>query len=318
MAPEDKFQYLIQSMREGSKAREVVNSFPLSNSSDVISISSLYDKLETQLPALESLGVTQYKYAAMFYPLVESCLPEEVLRTLERNRRIDANNEDRLEGIMKFLKSKVRDWRLNQDDLASSSTNSDVSVLGLSLCTVGNTLTVAVENIVCVGTKVTKRMISSCAHRVFDRIGFTYPVHVVPKVLLQKSWSLKLGCDDELPEKITKEFHRWSEQVTELKKIKIPRWLVVNADQFSINLVIAKTRVAPKKQDALPRLELCGALLVVKLLDTVKGHLRHPIEETHLWTDSTIDLSWIADPSNWKTFVSNRISTIVKSYPRCS
>ncbi|CAG7731691.1 unnamed protein product, partial [Allacma fusca] len=32
MAPEDKFQYLIQSMREDSKAREVVDSFQLSGS----------------------------------------------------------------------------------------------------------------------------------------------------------------------------------------------------------------------------------------------------------------------------------------------
>ncbi|CAG7724974.1 unnamed protein product, partial [Allacma fusca] len=32
IAPEDKFQYLIQSMSEGSKAREVVDSFPLSGS----------------------------------------------------------------------------------------------------------------------------------------------------------------------------------------------------------------------------------------------------------------------------------------------
>ncbi|CAG7718649.1 unnamed protein product [Allacma fusca] len=79
----------------------------------------------------------------------------------------------------------LRYWRWNQDDLANSTTNSDVSVLGLSWCTVADTLTVAVDNVVCVGTK-----------------------------------------DDELPEEITNEFHPWSEQVAELKKIKIPRWLV--------------------------------------------------------------------------------------------
>lgn len=36
----------------------------------IIPLSTLYDQLETQLRALESLGVTTDKYAAMLYPLV--------------------------------------------------------------------------------------------------------------------------------------------------------------------------------------------------------------------------------------------------------
>ncbi|CAG7786955.1 unnamed protein product, partial [Allacma fusca] len=47
----------------------------------------------------------------------------------------------------------LRDWRWNQDDLASSSTNSDISVLGLSWCTVADTFTVTVDNVFCVDTK---------------------------------------------------------------------------------------------------------------------------------------------------------------------
>ncbi|GFU13962.1 DUF1758 domain-containing protein [Trichonephila clavipes] len=43
--------------------------------------SSLY---LAQLRALESLGVTKEKYAAMLFPLVESCLPAEILRAWER------------------------------------------------------------------------------------------------------------------------------------------------------------------------------------------------------------------------------------------
>ncbi|GFV13187.1 hypothetical protein TNCV_142081 [Trichonephila clavipes] len=40
--------------------------------------------IEAQLRALESLGVTKEKYAAMLFPLVESCLPSEILRAWER------------------------------------------------------------------------------------------------------------------------------------------------------------------------------------------------------------------------------------------
>ncbi|GFY30102.1 integrase catalytic domain-containing protein [Trichonephila clavipes] len=49
-----------------------------------VNLSSLYDKIEAQLRALESLGVTKEKYAAMLFPLVESCLPAEILRAWER------------------------------------------------------------------------------------------------------------------------------------------------------------------------------------------------------------------------------------------
>ncbi|GFT13522.1 DUF1758 domain-containing protein [Trichonephila clavipes] len=42
---------------------------------------SLYDELENKLRSLESLGKTQDKYGDFLTPLVESCLPEEVLVT---------------------------------------------------------------------------------------------------------------------------------------------------------------------------------------------------------------------------------------------
>ncbi|GFS50875.1 integrase catalytic domain-containing protein [Trichonephila clavipes] len=49
-----------------------------------VNLSSLYDKIEAQLRALESLGVIKDKYAAMLFPLVESCLPAEILRAWDR------------------------------------------------------------------------------------------------------------------------------------------------------------------------------------------------------------------------------------------
>ncbi|UYV81516.1 hypothetical protein LAZ67_20001410 [Cordylochernes scorpioides] len=123
MPPETKFQYLFQATAENSEAREAVESFPPSadNYPKVIeyiksrfgedemlveiyvrdllqnvlqnvraegkmSVVKLYDRLETQLRALETLGVARDKFAAMLYPLVESALPEDTLRVWERNR----------------------------------------------------------------------------------------------------------------------------------------------------------------------------------------------------------------------------------------
>lgn len=49
-------------------------------------LASLYDELEGKLRALESLGRTQEKYGDFLIPLVESCLPEDVLLACERSR----------------------------------------------------------------------------------------------------------------------------------------------------------------------------------------------------------------------------------------
>lgn len=77
-------------------------------------ISSLYDKLETQLKALESLDVTRDRFTAILHPLVESCLPEELLRTWQRHRitpvAVSTNGDgqvDRLTHLMLFLKNEV-------------------------------------------------------------------------------------------------------------------------------------------------------------------------------------------------------------------
>ncbi|GFW13398.1 uncharacterized protein TNCV_1879001 [Trichonephila clavipes] len=44
---------------------------------------ALYDELEAKIRALESLGRTQDKYGEFLSPLVESCLPEDILLALE-------------------------------------------------------------------------------------------------------------------------------------------------------------------------------------------------------------------------------------------
>ncbi|GFX54991.1 uncharacterized protein TNCV_4356471 [Trichonephila clavipes] len=91
----DKFQYLIQATTPKSRARDIVESFPATpenyrkafeylrmrfGQEDVL----IQVYIEAQLRALESLGVTKEKYAAMLFPLVESCLPSEILRAWER------------------------------------------------------------------------------------------------------------------------------------------------------------------------------------------------------------------------------------------
>ncbi|GFS54801.1 DUF1758 domain-containing protein [Trichonephila clavipes] len=78
-------------------------------------LSRLYDELEGKLRALEGLGRTQEKFGDFLVPLVESCLPEEVLMTWERNRNrheLSDNTAEKnirsLENLMTFLRQEVQ------------------------------------------------------------------------------------------------------------------------------------------------------------------------------------------------------------------
>ncbi|GBN50275.1 hypothetical protein AVEN_255565-1 [Araneus ventricosus] len=146
---EDKMQYLIQVVEEGSKAERLVQSFPATASNypkaiqqlqerfgrddllvqiyvrDLlsmvmknsttgrmkISLPILYGELEGKLKALESLGKTRrQKYGDFLTPLVESCLPEELLIAWERSRsnESETKNSRSLSDLMAFLQGEVR------------------------------------------------------------------------------------------------------------------------------------------------------------------------------------------------------------------
>ncbi|GFU96467.1 gag-pol protein [Trichonephila clavipes] len=187
---------------------------------------------------------------------------------------------------------------------------------------------------------LTKRTLLSTIAKTFDPLGWLSPITIQYKTIMQRLWKQQLQWDERVPPDITLEWEQLAKAVQLVKDIKIPRFLFVDSDnqfhifgfsdssekayaaaiychsvsdtgKINVQLIIAKTRVAPLTPVSLPRLELCGALLLVKLMDFTCKALTYPISQTQFYTDSTIVLAWVGShTSRWKTFVANRVAKI--------
>lgn len=194
----------------------------------------------------------------------------------------------------------------------------------------------------------TKRSILSEIAKLYDPLGWLSPCVAKAKMLMQDIWKLSksFGWDTPVP------FHivtKWQQIYLELClpiPIQVPRWIGLSADvtcieihgfsdasthayaavvyivikynndQYVSNLLASKTKLAPIKTLSIPRLELCGAVLLSKLLPRcIKALDVHDVR-VHAWCDSTVTLAWIAAcPSRWTTFVANRVSQVQKALP---
>ncbi|XP_063540322.1 uncharacterized protein LOC134749332 [Cydia strobilella] len=190
----------------------------------------------------------------------------------------------------------------------------------------------------------TKRKIISDVSRLFDPLGWLAPCVIAAKMFIQRLWLAGIGWDEEPPSDILQDWLTYRKQLAHLIDFRIPRWLHTHADDtlhelhgfcdasnaayaavvylrvvdstgnIHVALVTAKTRVSPVKQVSIPRLELCGAVLVTKLLAEVAEVMEIPKPNIKAWTDSTVVLAWLnKHPSSWKTFVANRVSEILNT-----
>ncbi len=82
-------------------------------------------------------------------------------------------------------------------------------------------------------------------------------------------------------------------------------------EEVEMAFLTARSWVAPKKQQTIPRLELCTALTGAQLAKVVKMELYLPIHQFTLWTDSTRVLTRLhSDSCRFKVFVGTRVAEI--------
>lgn len=191
---------------------------------------------------------------------------------------------------------------------------------------------------------ITKRKVLSAIARIFDPLGLLSPVVVVAKTFVQELWTVKLDWDEELSQDSSRKWNEYLQQLHCLEQLSIPRWLQLTApstfevhgfcdasqkaiaaviyvrtsghDGPTITLLCAKTKVAPLKRLTIPRLELCAAVLLARLLKHVISSMKWDNSPVYCWTDSSIAYTWINNhPSRWKEFVHNRVNFIQEATP---
>lgn len=187
---------------------------------------------------------------------------------------------------------------------------------------------------------ITKQVVLSQMSKLFDPVGFVAPVIVLFKVLMQNIWARKLDWTEPLPSDIMAQWLYLRESLSALNSIKIPR-CVIPADvqwfelhgfadasksaygaclylrsvksDYSVDchLLCSKSRVAPLSEMSIPRLELCAALLLSRLVAKVIPLLKIPLKRTVLYSDSQIFLAWRKkSPGQLQLFVRNRVVEI--------
>lgn len=193
--------------------------------------------------------------------------------------------------------------------------------------------------------QATKRQILSAIAKLFDPAGWLGPVIIRAKIIMQQLWLEGIGWDEMVGKESLQNWNNLVQDLVYVEMIRIPRWIQFSSSdalqihgfcdasqqaycaaiyirsdiqnsQTSSHLLMAKNKVAPLQPVRLPRLELCGAVMLSKLVNYIAGSLRLENAEIILWTDASIVLGWLSKPPwTWETYVANRTSQIHQLVP---
>lgn len=191
----------------------------------------------------------------------------------------------------------------------------------------------------------TKRSLLTLTAKIFDPLGFLTPFVILMKILFQILCVDKIGWDEELKGDLLTRFQSTVSEIKFLHSVQVPRCYfnvytkprqielhgfsdasrrayaaavyirsVYDGGSVQVQLVASKSRVAPIKEQSIPRLELLGAVILARLCSKIKATIGEL--DTTYWVDSMTTLCWIKNEKHWKQYVQHRVEEIRRLSPR--
>ena len=178
-----------------------------------------------------------------------------------------------------------------------------------------------------------RRSLLKVTASIFDPLGLLSPFIIKLKLLFQTPCHRRVGWDEPLADRSLKQWNELMFEFTLLQQIRIPRCYfdddmvpdLIECHGFSdasehayaavlylrtidkrgkivTRLVASKTRVAPTTKQSIPRLELLGALILARLINTILTNCPKKPSVT-CWVDSMTTLFWIKNDKPWKQYI---------------
>lgn len=258
---------------------------------------------------------------------------------------------NQMTGLLSKACLKLQQWASNEDEILANvdekcldnefklNKNCTLKTLGIFWKAKEDIFIYSIKNPE-VHLKISKRIILSEIAKLFDPLGLLGPVILYAKLIMQELWVSKVTWDESVPSSIHYNWTIFCSQLDSINSISFTRNVLINNSRSiqlhgfcdasekgygaclyirsdngegkcQASLLCSKSRVAPLKKISIPRMELCGALLLTNLYTKVINSLRLQVDHVTFWTDSEIVLHWLhSQSSSLKTFVSNRVSEI--------
>ena len=189
----------------------------------------------------------------------------------------------------------------------------------------------------------TKRSVLQTTASTFDPLGLLSPIITYPRLIIQQLWSENLGWDDPIGDNMSKKWEQCLINILKVRCLSFPRWIrdadnsklelhvfcdasetayatviysrvIAKGGKITTLLVMAKSRIAPLKNETVSRLELVACVLGTRLLTAVNLSYNIDPQNVFYYTDSRNSLCWINTPSSKaKTYVFNRTAEIQRA-----